>query len=54
MENKRNSKIFKKPMQSTQQNMPIREIFGGVVVTKDNRYVKIMEIKKQMQCNILQ
>ena len=37
--------IFKKPLQSTQQNIPIKEIFGGCVVTKDNRYIKIMEVK---------
>lgn len=38
-------RVFKKPVQSTQQNLPIREIYKGIVITKDKRYVKIMEVK---------
>ena len=36
--------IFKKPIQSTQQNIPIRDIVDGVVITTDNQYVKTIEI----------
>lgn len=32
-------------MQSTQQNLPVKELYNGIVITKDNRYVKIMEVK---------
>lgn len=40
-QNKRN---VKKPVQSIQMNLPIREIADGIVVTKDNRYVQIFEV----------
>ena len=34
----------KTPFQSVQSNIKIAEIYRGVVITKDNRYIKIMEI----------
>jgi len=37
-------KIHKTPVQSTQQNIPIREFIKGITVTKDNRFIKIMEV----------
>ena len=37
-------KIHKTPVQSTQQNIPIREFIEGITVTKDNRFIKIMEV----------
>ena len=33
-----------KPVQSTQQNIPIRDFIDGIVVTKDGSYVKILEV----------
>ena len=33
-----------KPIQSTQQNIPIRDFMDGIVVTKDGRYIKILEV----------
>lgn len=41
---KHHKRINKKPVQSIQMNLPIREIADGIVITKDNRYVQIMEI----------
>ena len=35
---------FRKPLQSTQQNLPIRGLYRGIVLTKDERYVKILEV----------
>lgn len=43
--NNKTKRIFKRPVQSTQQNIPIREIYRGIVITKDKRYIKIMEVK---------
>jgi len=37
-------RIVKQPVQSTQQNIPIKEFINGMVVTKDDRYVKILEV----------
>lgn len=34
-----------KPVPSTQSVLPIRDIVSGIVVTKDKRYVKIIEVK---------
>lgn len=42
---KKSKRIFKRPVQSTQQNIPIRDIYRGIVITKDRRYIKIMEVK---------
>lgn len=33
------------PLESTQSDIPVREIFNGIVLTTDGRYVKILEIK---------
>lgn len=41
---KNKEKISKKLIQSTQQNLSIKDIVNGVIVTKDNRYVKILEV----------
>ena len=32
-------------IKSTQEVIPIKDIYNGVVITKDNRYVKILEFK---------
>lgn len=37
-------RIHKTPVQSTQQNIPIREFIDGITVTKDNKFIKIMEV----------
>ena len=37
-------KPLKKTIQSTQQNLPIKGFVNGIVITSDNRYVKIMEV----------
>ena len=37
-------KVKPKLSQSTQQNIPIKEFINGMVVTKDNRYVKVLEV----------
>lgn len=37
------AKPFKDVVQSTQQNIPIKAIVNGVIITKDNRYVKVLE-----------
>ncbi|MBR0417875.1 MAG: hypothetical protein IJI66_01755 [Erysipelotrichaceae bacterium] len=34
----------KKKIQSTQHDTPVREIVNGVIITKDERYVKIIEV----------
>lgn len=43
--NRKSKQIFKRPVQSSQQNIPIRDIINGVILTKDYRYIKVMEIK---------
>ncbi len=40
---KKEKRLYK-PVQSTQQNIPIRDFVNGVVVTKDNKYVKVIEV----------
>ena len=30
------------PLESTQSDIPVREIFNGIVLTTDGRYVKIL------------
>lgn len=42
---KEKTKTNKKLIQSTQQNIPIKDVINGIIVTKDNRYVKIIEVK---------
>lgn len=32
-------------IRSTQRIIPIEDIYGGIVVTKDHRYIKIMEFR---------
>ena len=39
----KNTKVIRK--QSTQQQIPIKEIREGIIVTNDKRYVKILEVK---------
>jgi len=34
----------KTPVQSTQQNIPIKEFVNGLIVTKDNQYIKLLEV----------
>lgn len=41
---KKNKEKEKQVVQSTQQNIPIRDLIDGVVVTNDNQYVKIIEV----------
>lgn len=40
---KKRRKLYK-PVPSTQKNIPILDLVDGIVVTKDNRYVKIIEV----------
>ena len=40
-------RVFRKPVPSTQQNIPIRDIYKGIAVTDREKYVKIMEVKPQ-------
>ena len=43
-EKKEKKEASRQIVQSTQQNVPIRDFIDGVVVTKDNKYVKILEV----------
>lgn len=43
-ERRRNTSVF---VSSTQYSIPIRDIYKGIVITKDSRYVKILEFKAQ-------
>lgn len=36
-----------KPFQSTQQNIPVKDFLGGMVVTASNRFVKVIEVNPQ-------
>ena len=38
---------YKKPVPSTQQNIPIRDVYNGVAITSDKSFVKILEVKPQ-------
>ncbi len=33
------------PVQSTQANLNIKEIYDGIIITNDDRYIKVMEIR---------
>lgn len=37
-------KIFYKKIQSTQKVLPIKELSNGIIITKNNKYVKILEV----------
>ena len=39
--------VFKKPVESTQQNIPIRDVYKGVAITGKERYAKVLEVKPQ-------
>lgn len=41
---KRRQRIMERPMQSSQKLIPVREIRNGIVITTDNRYIKIIEV----------
>lgn len=41
----KNRKLNLKPLQSTQKNLPFQSIYNGIVITKNNEYIKIMEIQ---------
>lgn len=41
---KQKSKIFYKKVQPTQKYIPIKELTNGIIITKDNKYVKIIEV----------
>ena len=36
--------VYLTPYQSTQSTIPVADIYNGIVITKDNRYIKIMEL----------
>ena len=38
-------KLWRRPVQSTQQNLPVRDFYRGLIVTKDNRLVRILEVQ---------
>lgn len=42
---KKKKSIFRSPVESTQQNIQIKDIYKGVILTKDDRYVKIVEVQ---------
>lgn len=42
-ENKKKINL-QKPAYSTQQLLPIKDIYKGIVITKDDRYIKILEV----------
>lgn len=41
---RKNKKSIIKRFQSTQQNLPIKDIVEGIIVTKNNEYIKILEV----------
>lgn len=42
---KQKAKVVLAPLESTQSDIPVQEIVNGIVLTKDGRYIKILEIK---------
>lgn len=44
-EEKRKAEYRYRIIESTQELIPVKDIYNGVVVTKDNRYIKILEFK---------
>ena len=42
---RKRSKGNKKVVQSTQQNIPIKELVNGIIVTDDDEYIKIIEVE---------
>ena len=42
---KKQKPIILRPLESTQQNVPVKEFYNGMIITKDNRYIKILEVK---------
>ena len=44
---KKQKHIYKKPVESTQQNIPIRDVYKGVAITDKEKYVKVLEVKPQ-------
>ena len=40
-----NKITFRRPYQSTQYVLPIKDFYKGIIVTKDGHYVKIIEVK---------
>ena len=42
---KKKKRISRIPVQSTQQNIPIRDLYNGIIITKDQRYIKVIEVK---------
>lgn len=45
MAKKKEKKIYKIPSLSTQLVLPIKDFYKGIVITKDDRYIKIIEVK---------
>ena len=37
----------KTPLESTQFNIPIRDVYNGVLISEDNRFIKMIEVKPQ-------
>lgn len=44
-EQKRKRINFKRPFQSTQNVLPIKDFYKGIIITRDGKYVKIIEVK---------
>ena len=40
-------RVFLKPQESTQMNIPIKDVYNGIAINKDKKCVKILEIKPQ-------
>ena len=40
-------RTYRKPVPSTQQNIPIRDVYNGVAITAGKKFVKLIEVKPQ-------
>ena len=40
-------RTYRKPVPSTQQNIPIRDVYNGVAITAGKKFVKLVEVKPQ-------
>lgn len=44
---KKQKRTSYKPVESTQQNIPVKDFSDGIIITKDNKYVKMIEVEPQ-------
>lgn len=45
--NKNQKRIFKKPVESTQLNVPVDDVIDGLILDENGKYIKILEFKAQ-------